>query len=119
MQLVVVFEPYAEAQLTKRGMASAWNFIRTELRPVNPVVETIIRTEDETGLQPVGCYLPLGYVTQQLRLEGSRQERKMVERRNDTRRQVGKALESRKAKNVDLLGCEWTYGIDVRGVGFH
>jgi hypothetical protein len=86
LQLVVVFELDAVAQLTKRDMASAWNFIRTELRPVGPVVETIIRTEDETGLQLVGCNLPLGYVTKQLRLEGSRQECQMIQRRNDTRR---------------------------------
>ena len=35
LQLVVMFELDAVAQLTKRDMASAWNFIRTaKLRPV-------------------------------------------------------------------------------------
>jgi hypothetical protein len=86
LQLVVVSELDAEVQLTKRDMASAWNTIRREPRSVNLVVDAIIRTEDETGLQLVGFYLPLGYVTQQLRLEGSRQERQMVQCRNDTRR---------------------------------
>jgi hypothetical protein len=43
LQFVVVFELDAEAQLTKRGMASPWNSFRAELPTVNLVVETIIR----------------------------------------------------------------------------
>jgi hypothetical protein len=49
LQFGVVFELDAEAQLTRHDMASSWNCIRMELRPVNLVENTIIRTEDETG----------------------------------------------------------------------
>src|SRR5271157_3384856 len=84
LQFVVVSELDAKAQLAKHGMGSVWNCIRTGLRPVNLVVNTIIRAEDETGRQLVGRYLSLGYVTQQLPIEGSGQNRQMVERRNDT-----------------------------------
>jgi hypothetical protein len=117
LKFVVMFELGAEAQLTRCSMASAWNSIRTGLHPVNLVVNTISRTQDETGRQLVGCNLPLGYVTQQFRLEGSGQERKMVQRRDETRRQVGKAPKNWEVKTLDLLGCEWALMFVL--FGFH